>query len=392
MKEKIMETVDGMKGKLIEMARKIFEYAEVAFQEKKSSKLLADFLEKECFEVKRNVAGLETAFVAKYGSSFPVVALLAEYDALPGLGHACGHNMIGVISAGAGAALKKAGVLDEYEGTILVVGSPAEEKGAGKRILIENGVFKGVDVAMMIHPASFTTGFDISYALKVYKVEFFGKPSHAAADPEKGINALDSMIQLFSGIGLMRQQLPEKVRIHGIITNGGQAPNIIPEYTSAEIIVRALNKDILERITDKFKKLVEGSALMTGCRYNIEELESMSEVFVNVPLAKALERNFEIAGEEVVERTYEQGVGSTDMGDVTQVVPGIHAYVNITGGKYVPAHTHEFAEFANSEEGYEAMIRAVKALAMTCYDIFSSKDLLNEIKDYFGRGKELGTS
>jgi len=392
MKEKIMETVDRMRGKLIEMARKIFEYAEVAFQEKKSSELLADFLEKECFEVKRNVAGLETAFVAKYGSSFPVVALLAEYDALPGLGHACGHNMIGVISAGAGAALKKAGVLDEYEGTILVVGSPAEEKGAGKRILIENGVFKGVDVAMMIHPASFTTGFDISYALKVYKVEFFGKPSHAAADPEKGINALDSMIQLFSGIGLMRQQLPEKVRIHGIITNGGQAPNIIPEYTSAEIIVRALNKDILERITDKFKKLVEGSALMTGCRYNIEELESMNEVFVNVPLAKALEKNFKIAGEEVVERTYEQGVGSTDMGDVTQVVPGIHAYVNITGGKYVPAHTHEFAEFANSEEGYEAMIRAVKALAMTCYDIFSSKDLLNEIKDYFGRGKELGTS
>ena len=391
MKDKIMKTVDEMKEKLIEMAKKIFEYAEIAFQEKRSSKLLADFLEEEGFEVERNVAGLETAFIAKFGSGLPVIALLAEYDALPELGHACGHNMIGVISAGAGVALKRTGVLDKHEGTILVVGSPAEEKGAGKRILIKNGVFEDVDVAMMIHPASFTTGFDISYALKVYKVEFFGKPSHAAADPEEGINALDSMIQLFSGIGLMRQQLPEKVRIHGIITNGGQAPNIIPEYTSAEVIVRALEKDTLDRVTEKFRKLVEGAALMTGCRYNLEELESMNEVFVNMPLAKTLERNFEIVGEKVVERTYEQGVGSTDMGDVTQVVPGIHAYVNITGGKYVPAHTHEFAKFANSKEGYEAMIRAVKALAMTCYDVFTSKDLLNEIKDYFRRGKKLGT-
>lgn len=383
MKDRIVKAVEEIKEELIRIARKIFEYSETAFQERRSSKILTDFLEKEGFEVEKGIVGLETAFLAKYGSKLPVIALLAEYDALPELGHACGHNMIGVISVGAGIALKRAGVFSKLKGTLFVVGSPAEEKGSGKRILIEGGVFKDVDVAMMIHPASFTSGFDISYALEEYKVEFFGKPSHAAAYPEAGISALDAMIHLFNGIGLMRQQLPEKIRIHGIITNGGQAPNIIPEYTSADIIIRALEKDSLKKVVAKFRKLVEGAAMMSGCKCNLEKLEVVSNVFVNVPLAKTLEKNFEIVGEKVVERTYEQGIGSTDMGDVTQIVPGVHAYVNITGGKYIPAHTREFAECANSEKGYDAMIRAVKALAMTCYDIFNSKDLLGDIKNFF---------
>ncbi|MDI3473338.1 MAG: hypothetical protein PWQ20_1579 [Thermotogaceae bacterium] len=390
MKEnEIIKVIDEMKTDLINMAKKIFEYSEIAFQEKKSSKLLADFLEKEGFNVKRGIANLDTAFLAEFGVGKPKVALLAEYDALPGIGHACGHNMIGVMSAGAAVTLKKAGI---DAGTIAVIGSPAEEKGAGKKILVEAGVFNDVDVAMMIHPANMNTGHDIAYALRAFKIEYFGKASHAASSPDKGINALDAMISLFSMIGLMRQQLPEKVRIHGIITNGGQASNIIPEYTAAEITVRALDRKTLNSTVERFKKIAESAANANLCKYKITELDSMDEVFVNEPLARTLEKNYELLGLKVSERTYEQGVGSTDMGIVTQTVPGIHAYVDITDGVDIPVHTKEFAQAANSEKGYEAMIKATKVLALTCYDVITSQELLEEIKAHFERRKGVGPS
>lgn len=388
-RDKIIEVIDEMKTDLINMAKKIFEYSEPAFHEKKSFKLLSDFLEKEGFNVERGIANLETAFLAEFGNGRPKVALLAEYDALPGIGHACGHNMIGVMSVGAAVALKNVGI---DVGTILVVGSPAEEKGAGKKILVEAGVFNDIDVAMMIHPAVMNTGYDIAYALRSFKIEYFGKASHAASSPDKGINALDAMISFFSMVGLMRQQLPEKVRVHGIITNGGQASNVIPEYTAAEITIRALNRKTLDDIVERFKKIVESAANANLCKYKITELDSMDEVFVNEPLAKTLEKNYEFLGLKVSKRTYEQGVGSTDMGIVTQTVPGIHAYIDITGGINIPVHTREFAQASNSKKGYEAMIKATKALALTCYDVIHSQKLLEEIKAYFERGKGIGPS
>jgi len=388
-RNKIIEVIDEMKTDLINMAKKIYEYSEIAFQEKKSSKLLSDFLEKEGFNVRGGIANLETAFLAELGNGKPKVALLAEYDALPGIGHACGHNMIGTMSVGAAVALKKAGI---DEGTVVVVGSPAEEKGAGKKILVEAGMFNDIDVAMMIHPAVMNTGYDIAYALRSFKIEYFGKASHAASSPDKGINALDAMVSLFSMIGLMRQQLPEKVRVHGIITNGGQASNIIPEYTSAEITVRALDRKTLNTTVERFKKIVESAATANLCEYKITELDSMDEVFVNKPLAETLEKNYEFLGLKISKRTYEQGVGSTDMGTVTQTVPGIHAYVDITGGVDIPVHTKEFAQAANSEKGYEAMIKATKALALTCHDVIYSSELLEKVKAYFERGKSVGPS
>ncbi|MCD6545648.1 MAG: M20 family metallopeptidase [Thermotogae bacterium] len=388
-KDKIIEIVDEIKVELINIAKKIFEYSETAFQERKSSKLLSDFLEKEGFKVERRIANLETAFLAEFGDGKPKIALLAEYDALPEIGHACGHNMIGVMSVGAAVALRRLG---DIKGTIMVVGSPAEEKGAGKKILVEAGVFKDVDVAMMIHPASMNTGYDIAYALRAFKIEYFGKASHAASSPDKGINALDSMISLFSMIGLMRQQLPEKVRIHGIITNGGQASNIIPEYTSAEITVRALDEKNLNETVEKFKNIVESAAKAHGCEYKITELDSMEAVLVNEPLAKTLEKNYKSLGMKITKRTYEQGVGSTDMGIVTQTVPGIHAYVDITGGIDIPVHTRDFAQAANSEDGYKAMINATKALASTCWDVMNSEELLQEIVSYFERRKGIASS
>ncbi len=381
-KQALQKSIDDLSVELVNIAKKIFRYKEIAYKEYRSAKELSDFLERKGFQVSKNVAGLETAFVAKYGSTPPHVALLAEYDALPGLGHACGHNLIGTISVGAAVALKESGIL-EHRGTISVVGSPAEEAGGGKVALLRHGVFDDVDVAMMIHPASMTTGFDIAYAIDEFKVEYFGKASHAASAPEKGVNALDAMINAFVGIGLLRQQLPENVRIHGIITNGGQASNIIPEYTKAEIGVRALERKELDKVVEKFKAVLKGAAKSTGCRLKITKQTSLDNVKVNAPLAQALESNFRSVGETVVKRTYEQGVGSTDMGNVTQKVPGIHAYINITNSENIPAHTRKFAMACNSDYAYSAMLRAAKALGMTCLDVIEDGDLLMKIKTYF---------
>lgn len=385
-KQVLQKSVDNHSKELVNIAKKIFGYKETAYEEYKSSKELVSFLEENGFQVSRNVAGLETAFVASYGSTSPRIALLAEYDALPGLGHACGHNLIGTISVGAAVALKESGAL-KNKGTILVVGSPAEEVGGGKVALLKHGVFDDVDVAMMIHPASMTTGFDIAYAIDEFKVEYFGKASHAASAPERGINALDAMINAFVGIGLLRQQLPENARIHGIITNGGQASNIIPEYTKAEVGVRALKRKELDKIVEKFGSVLEGAAKSSGCRLKATKQTSLDNVRVNVPLAQTLESNFKTIGEVVVKRTYEQGVGSTDMGNVTQKVPGIHAYINVTNSEDIAAHTHEFARACNSEYAYSAMLRAAKALGMTCLDIIGDGELLKKIRAYFKEGK-----
>lgn len=379
LKEKICEKIELLKDELVKIAKSIFEFSELSYQEFKSSKLLADFLEKNGFSVQRKVGGLETAFIATAGRGKPKIALLAEYDALPTIGHACGHNMIGTMSCGAAVGLKKA---IDLPFTITVIGCPAEEHGAGKKELIKAGIFEDVDVAMMIHPASMSTGFDIAYAIRRFKIEFFGKSAHAAADPVKGINALDAMVLLFNSIGLLRQQLPEKVRIHGIITNGGQSFNTIPEYTCAEIGLRALRIEEVDFLEQKLRKLVQGACDMTGCTGKIIMEEEMPEVYVNVPLARTLEENYKFVGEKVTARTYEQGVGSTDMGAVTQVVPAIHAYINITGEKAIPTHTKEFAQAANSEYGYDAMIRATKALALTAFDLADS-NLLEQVKEYF---------
>jgi amidohydrolase len=377
-----MAEVDRISPELKRIAAAIFAYSEIAFQEVRSSKELAGFLEKEGFAVEWGQAGLETAFVAKYGAGRPHIALMGEYDALPEIGHACGHNLIGTISAGAAAALKRSG-LEPGKGTIFFVGCPAEEHGGGKVLLIRAGVFGEMDAAMQIHPTNISTGFDISYAIKRFSVEFFGKGAHAAAAPYKGINALDAMIAFWNGISLMRQQMTERTRVHGIIVNGGQSFNTIPDYTKAEMGLRALLMDEVSEMEKKMIAIAEGAALMTGCSFNVAESDAQPEVYVNVPIARALEKNYQAVGEKTEPRTYGQGVGSTDVGAVTQTVPGIHAYIDITDGVKIPTHSREFACAANSGYGYDAMIRATKALALTAYDLLSDKSLLQEAKTYF---------
>jgi amidohydrolase len=381
LKNKIFSAVDGMSAELKEIAKAIFTYNEVAFEEVRSSKELADFLAKEGFEIEWGQAGLPTAFTAKYGTGKPNIALTGEYDALPEVGHACGHNMIGTISAGAAVAVKRC--LAPGDGAVFFIGCPAEEHGGGKVLLTRAGVFDSMDAAMQIHPTNISTGFDISYAIKCYFVEFFGEGAHAAAAPYKGLNALDATIAYWNGISLMRQQMPERTRVHGVILDGGRSFNTIPDYTKSEMGIRALRMGEVLELEKKMIAIAEGAALMTGCSQKVTERDAQEEVYVNVPIAKTLDRNFETVGEKTSTRTYGQGVGSTDVGIVTHTVPGIHGYVNITDGVKIPTHSLDFAAASNSEYGYDAMIRATKALALTACDLFFDEALLREAKTYF---------
>lgn len=383
MKDTITAKVDSMADELKRIAKTIFTYNELAFEEVRSSKELAGLLEKAGFEITWGHADMDTAFIAKYGSGRPHIALMGEYDALPQVGHACGHNMIGTISAGAAVALKESGALKPGEGTVFFVGCPAEEHGGGKVLLTKAGVFDDMDAALLIHPTNISTGFDISYAIKCFFVEFFGKSAHAAAGPYKGVNALDAMIAFFNGISLMRQQMTERTRVHGIILNGGQSFNTIPDYTKAEMGLRALLMEEVLELEKKMTAIAEGAARMTGCTFKVTERDAQPEVYVNVPIAKALDRNYEYVGEKTTMRTYGQGVGSTDVGIVTQTVPGTQGYVDITEGEKIPTHSPEFARASDSDYGYGAMIRATKAMALTAWELFSDKALLNEAKTYF---------
>ncbi len=257
-KREIIHTVDKIASDVIELGKKIFGFSELSYEEYKSSEALKSFLKASGFEVvSPAIEELPTSFIASYGNSGPKIALMAEYDALPEIGHACGHNLICTTSIAAAIALKESGAIEETGGSIVVVGCPAEERGGAKRVLVEKGVFDDMSAALIIHPASMSTGFDISYALKTFSIEYFGKPAHAAADPAKGVNALDAVIQMFNGISALRQQLPEKVRIHGIITNGGQSFNTIPDYTAAEIGIRALSIEEVDVVSEKFRKIVQ---------------------------------------------------------------------------------------------------------------------------------------
>ena len=384
MKDKIAAVVDARSDSLKSLARAIFSYEETAFQEVRSSRALADYLEKAGFEVEWGMAGMETTFVARYGRGRPHIGLMGEYDALPEVGHACGHNMIGTISAGAAVAIKESGCLEGREGTILFLGCPAEEHGGGKVLLDGAGVFNGLDAAMIIHPASTSTGYDISFAIKRLFVEFFGKAAHAAAAPHKGVNALDAMLSFFNGIALMRQQMTERTRVHGIILNGGQSFNTIPDYTKAEMGIRALRMEEVLELETRLDAVAEGSARSTGCTVKVTQAEPpQPEVYVNVPLARTLDANYARVGEKTTMRTYGQGVGSTDVGIVTHRVPGIQGYINITAGASIPTHSREFAAAASSEYGYEAMLRATKALALTAFDLFDDPGLLREVREYF---------
>lgn len=388
LKEKVMAEIEANKQDLINISDYIFKNPELGFEEFKAVDILTKQLEENGFELQRGVAGLETAFKAVFKGQpgGPVIGILAEYDALPEIGHACGHNLIATISVGAAIAVSK--ILPELKGSLVVYGTPAEEGGGGKVTMVQKGCFQELDCAMIIHPADETMVDDISLANENLVFTFYGKAAHAAAFPHKGINALDAVIQTFNNINALRGHLTDDIRIHGIITKGGIATNIVTELAEAKFSVRALRRKELNTVVEKIYRCAEAATIATGTKVEInKEGYGYDEIMNNKVLTSLLKENYISLGEKVGERTIEQGLGSTDMGNVTQVVPGFQSYVGI--GQELATHTIEFAQAANGPTGHKALITATKALGMTVVDLLENPDLLMKAKDEFRKIMEV---
>lgn len=385
LKEAIKKNVEGNKELYLSASHQIHATPEIGNEEFFASGLLSGILEKEGYEVERAVAGHETAFLARKKSDKPgpSIAFLAEYDALPGLGHGCGHNIIGTTSVAAAIALSK--VIDETGGEAVVFGTPAEEggpNGSAKGSFVKHGLLEGIDAALMVHPSNHTRLTSSSLAVDPLDFEFIGKPAHAAASPEEGINALDAVIQLFNGINALRQQLKDDVRIHGIITHGGDAPNIIPEYAKARFFIRATTRASLNEVTRKVKAVAEGAALATGAKLNVIAFQNeVDNLLLNKTYDQVFKEVIEDLGETVVEGDRD-GIGSTDAGNISQVVPTIHPYIKI-GADDLVAHTVPFREAAASVKGDEALITGAKGLALTAFQLVTDQELLKSIKQEF---------
>ncbi len=334
------------------------------------------------FEVEEGVAGLETSFRARWqgAEGGPTVALLAEYDALPEMGHACGHNLIGTASVGAALALKKA--FPDLPGTILVIGTPAEEEGGGKIIQCQHGIFDEVDAAMLCHPRSKNMVLRGGLACVDAVFRFHGRAAHAASAPQEGISALDAVIQTFNGVNALRQLLTDDVRVHGIITHGGEATNIVPAYAEAKFLMRAADVKGLGMVRDKVFAAARGAAEASGARLEIEEGLTYAERNNNHALAGIFRRHLEDQGLEVEEPTAKGGIGSSDIGNVGQITATIHPYIRI--GDCVP-HTPEFAEAAGSEAGMQALSQATRALALTAFELCISSETMAAVRGEFER-------
>jgi amidohydrolase len=383
LKLKIKDSVELQREQLIQLSLNIHNNPELAFEEEKASAWLTGYLQEHGFRIVRGITGLATAFQASCGQGRPAIALLAEYDALPKLGHACGHNIIGVSAVGAAVASKC--VIDQLGGSVVVVGTPAEEGLGGKIEMVRAGAFNDLDVAMMIHPNGLNMATIEALACSTLDVEFFGRPAHAASQPHKGINALEAMVLAFTSIDSLRQHVRGDARIHGIITDGGEAPNIVPAHSAAEFLVRASDNEYLAEVRDKVLNCFRGASVASGARLEYRWRDkTYAPMKNNVTMAQLFSRNLESLGRQVVPFDSSFGFGSTDMGNVSEVVPSIHPTIAIASPE-VPAHTPEFAAAAASEAGHEGLIDAAKAMAMTVADILQPGKL-DRIRQEFCSG------
>jgi len=382
-KAKIKEAVELERQQLIQLSLKIHDSPELGLEEEKASAWLIGYLQDNGFNVERAIAGLGTAFRAAYGRGSPKIALLAEYDALPGIGHACGHNIIGTAAVGAGVASKS--IIDQLGGSVVVLGTPAEEGLGGKIDMAKAGAFQGMDVAMIVHPDVRNIITIEALACSTLDVEFFGKPAHAAAQPYEGINALEAMILAFTSINSLRQHMKAGGRIHGIITDGGEAPNIVPAHSAGVFLVRASDNEYLDELKDKVLNCFTGASTASGARLEYRWRDkAYAPMKNNSTLAQLFSQNLESLGRSVEAFQPEFGFGSTDMGNVSQLVPSIHPTIAIASAE-VLIHTPQFAAAAASEAGQEGLMDAAKAMAMTVFDILQP-GTLDKIKQDFCQG------
>lgn len=385
LKARIQANVDKLAPKLINLSRSIHAQPELIFEEKEASRTLSYFLEDHGFSCQLGVGELPTAFLATYppkSTKCPAIAFLAEYDALPDLGHACGHNLIA--AAGVGAAVGLAACFLKEWGRIVVLGTPAEEGGGGKIRLINKGLFDGLDAALMFHPDSETRLVKRSLALVALEVKFHGQAAHAAASPHKGRNALDGVILSFNNINALRQQVRDDARIHGIITHGGEAANIIPRFAAAKFMVRALDNEYLEKLLKQVVGCFKAAAQASNTELELIQDElSYAPFKPNYKLAELFRGNLKHLGLDEDPGSEYANIGSSDIGNVSQVLPSLHANIAICPAD-ISIHTPSFAEAAASELGNERMIMAAKALAFTAVDLFTDHELLEEVRQEFG--------
>lgn len=381
LKTEVNRRVEEQRHELVELSLKIHTNPEPGFKEEKASNWLTEYLTRNGFEVAKGICGLPTAFKAVFGGGKPVIALLAEYDALPDVGHACGHNIIAASAVGAAVACKP--VVGACGGTIAVLGTPAEELFGGKVIMLNAGAFEGIDIAMIVHPGIRNMVTAEALACASLEVRFYGKAVHAAAYPEKGINALEAMILAFNAINSLRQHIKDRARIHGIITHGGEAANVIPAYSAATFLVRAPDYAYLEELKQKVLDCFKGAGLATGARLEYKWGEIVyAPMKNNSVLAQLFAQNLESLGRKVVPFEPHFGFGSTDVGNVSQIIPVIHPSVAIAPPD-VLLHSVEFAQLAASEVGHAGLLDAAKALAMTVVDILGQPEVLGKIRQEF---------
>jgi len=363
LKPRVAAAVDRLADKLEALSHRIHDNPELAFKEEQAHAWLTELLETHDVKVERAVGGLPTAFRATIEGAGPgpTIAIMAEYDALPGIGTL------------------------PFPGRIQVIGTPAEEGGAGKVKLMEAGVFKSVDAAMMIHGRCGTQVWRPTLGIIKVKAEFYGKATHASSWPWRGVNALNAVIQLFLALDQLRQQLRPDARVHGIIVKGGEQPNIIPEYTRADFYLRALTSDSVKELLRRFTACAEGAAAATGCRLEVTVDPTIHEPMKpNRVMAALFEENLGFIGFPVDPDDGEAGYGSTDCGNVSQALPTIHPYIRISPDG-VPGHSREFAEWARSPMARAGLVAGAKALALTALDLLAAPERLYRAKDEFNR-------
>lgn len=386
LKNQISQFIDTNAKIYQDISLAIHAKPEVSDFEYFASQTLSEQLKKEGFEIELPAAGHRTGFAATYKSNKPgpTVVFLAEYDALAGLGHGCGHNVFGATSSLAGAALKS--IVDQIGGEVRVYGTPGEEggqNGSAKGSFVKKGYLNDVDFALCTHPGSSPEdGLSTrNYACAPVDIEFWGKPAHAAGCPQDGINALDAQILTYAAIGVLRQQLTDRIRIHGVIVEGGTAPNVIPEYTKAKYYIRAADIDTLHELYEKVENIVKGSALQTGCTSSMKLYQNLVENMVLTPSLDAIYEKYITELGNTVKHVEDVVMpGSSDVGNISQVVPTIQPHISITDVQ-IAGHSQDMVNASCSQKAMDAIVKGAKALAFTALELFENPEELVKVKE-----------
>ena len=387
LKRAVCQAVDARRDALVAVAREIHAHPELAFEERRAAALLVRALKDEGLPVEAPAYGLDTAFESRVGAAGPTVALLAEYDALPGIGHACGHNLIAAAALGAGLALASLG--PRLPGRVRVLGTPAEEQGGGKELLARAGAFDGVDAALMVHPAGVDLITMPSLAFAEVDAVYHGRAAHASAMPERGVNALDALVTSYQAIAQLRQHIRPTERIHGIFTEAGEAPNVVPERAAGRFYVRAANAGELAALKRRVEGCFRAGAEATGAALELAWRDpDYLELRTSWPLAERYRANAEALGRRFfpIDRLPSSVMGTTDMGNVSHRVPAIHPMI-AAAPAHCTIHAAAFAEHAGSPSGEAAAIDGAKALAMTAIDFFLDAGLRAEVRACFAEGR-----